>query len=290
MTPSWAFAMHGGAGVMSAESYVAEEEHMRTLLDRGAEMLARGRNAVDVVTEMVEALEASGLHVAGKGAGPNANGEYELDASIMDGRARSAGAVAALQGFVSPVRIARAVMQDTPHVMLAGKGASAFARAREFEEVGDPKAYYMPARSGLPGGGKTGVGTVGCVARDLLGNLAAATSTGGTKGKLPGRVGDSPIIGAGCWADQRVAISCTGLGEYFIRANVAADVSARVLYAKQKISDAAEGALEDMRKLGGDGGLIAVDAQCNIATPFTSPGMKRAWATSAGVREVKTFR
>ncbi|MES1158503.1 MAG: isoaspartyl peptidase/L-asparaginase [Terricaulis silvestris] len=281
--------MHGGAGAMARESYAQEEEHMRALLGEGAEMLARGRNAVDVVTEMVAALEASGLHVAGKGAGPNAVGEYELDASIMDGRARAAGAVAALQGFVSPVRIARTVMEDTPHVMLAGKGASAFARARGFEEVGDPGAYYTPARSGLPGEGKTGVGTVGCAARDLLGNLAAATSTGGTKGKLPGRVGDSPIIGAGCWADKRVAISCTGLGEFFIRANVAADVSARIAYAKQTLAEAAQGALDDMVKLGGDGGLIAVDAQCNIATPFTSPGMKRAWATSAGVREVKTF-
>src|SRR5262249_53922084 len=114
--------------------------------------------------------------------------------------------------------------------------------------------------------------------------------TGGTKGKLPGRVGDSPIIGAGCWADRRVAISCTGLGEYFIRANVAADVSARMAYAGQTLNYAPEGALKDMVKLGGDGGLIAIDAECNVATPFTSPGMKRAWATSAGIREVKTFR
>ncbi|HWA01578.1 MAG TPA: isoaspartyl peptidase/L-asparaginase [Caulobacterales bacterium] len=287
---NWALALHGGAGAMARESYEREEMHMRALLDDGVEMLSRGKNAVEVVTEMVAALEASGFHVAGKGAGPNAIGEYELDAAIMDGRARAAGAVAALQGFISPIRIARAVMEDTPHVMLVGNGAAAFARAREFPEVGDPVAYYTPARSGLPGEGKTGVGTVGCVARDLLGNLAAATSTGGIKGKLPGRVGDSPVIGAGCWADKRVAISCTGLGEFFIRANVAADVSARMAYARQTLEQATRGALDDMVKLGGDGGLIAVDAECNIATPFTSPGMKRAWATGTGIKEVKTFR
>src|SRR5262249_4129579 len=145
--------------------------------------------------------------------------------------------------------------------------------------------------SGLPGlHTQKNISTVGCVARDRDGRLAAGTSTGGVRNKLMGRVGDSPIIGAGCWADQRAAISCTGVGEYFMRANVAADVSARIAYARQTLSEAAAGALEDMRTLGGDGGLIAVDAAGEVVAPYTSQGMKRAWATSAGERVVKTFK
>ncbi len=285
VSPCWALALHGGAGAMAREVYQKEEAHMSALLSEGASMLERGQSALDVVTLMAEALEASGLHVAGKGAGPNAVGVYELDAAIMDGRARAAGAVAALEGFVSPIRIARAVMEETPHVMLAGHGAALFAQARGFERVEDPETYYTPARSGLPG-----VSTIGAVARDLAGRLAAATSTGGTKGKLPGRIGDSPIIGAGCWADQRAAISCTGIGEFFIRANVAADVSARMAYAGQTLADAATEALADMQALGGEGGLIAVNADGEVATPFTTAGMKRGYITSKGVKEVKTFR
>jgi L-asparaginase/beta-aspartyl-peptidase (threonine type) len=133
-------------------------------------------------------------------------------------------------------------------------------------------------------------GTIGAVARDKSGRLAAATSTGGIQGKMPGRVGDTPIIGAGCWADERAAVSCTGHGEYFMRVNAAADVSARIAYAGQTLEQAASGVIDDVCKLGGYGGLIAVDARGNVATPFASQGMKRAWATSAGIRDVKSFR
>jgi L-asparaginase/beta-aspartyl-peptidase (threonine type) len=134
------------------------------------------------------------------------------------------------------------------------------------------------------------MGTIGAVARDTQGRLAAATSTAGVRGKMHGRVGDTPIIGAGCWADNRAAVSCTGVGEYFMRVNAAADVSARIAYAKQSLADAAEAVIRDVAELGGPGGLIAVDAAGNIATPFNTQGMKRGIASSSGLREVKTFR
>jgi L-asparaginase / beta-aspartyl-peptidase len=285
MTATWALALHGGAGAIAERAYKQEEEHMAALLDQGAAMLTRGASALDVVTAMAEALEASGLHVAGKGAAPNAAGVVELDASIMSGETRAAGAVASLRGFISPVRAARAVMEQTPHVLLVGDGAAQFAAAQNLARVEDPKSYYTPAESGLPGSG-----TIGAVALDMSGKLAAATSTGGLGGKMPGRVGDAPLIGAGCWADRRAAVSCTGLGEYFIRVNAAADVSARIAYAKQSLKDAAAGVIEDVRELGGYGGLIAVDAQGNVAAPFASQGMKRGLASSSGLREVKTFQ
>ncbi len=284
MTGTWAIALHGGAGAIAERAYQREEEHMAALLDRGSAMLAKGMSALDVVTAMAGALEASGLHVAGKGAAPNAAGIVELDASVMDGATRMAGAVAALRGFISPVRVARGVMEKTSHVLLVGDGAAQFAANEAFERVEDPKTYYVPAESGLPG-----AGTIGAVALDTSGRLAAATSTGGLHGKMPGRVGDTPIIGAGCWADERAAVSCTGLGEYFMRVNAAADVSARIAYAGQTLEQAAAGVIDDVRKLGGYGGLIAVDRNGHVAAPFASQGMKRGLANAHGLREVKTF-
>jgi len=286
--PIWSLALHGGAGPTRDRTYEREEAHMAAVLDEGAAMLAGGVSALDVVEAMVRALEASGFHIAGKGAAANAVGVWELDAAIMDGAARKAGAVASLVGFESPIGVARAVMEKTPHVLMGGQGAAAFAAKHGLATV-EP-GYYTPAATRLVQPGELAHGTVGAVARDGEGRLAAATSTGGLLGKTAGRIGDTPLIGAGTWADKRVAVSCTGQGEYFIRANVAADVSARMAYAQQSIHAAAAGALADMAALGGDGGLIAVDADGAVAMPFVSEGMKRAVATSAGRREVKTFR
>lgn len=285
----WSLVLHGGAGPTRGRTYEAEETHMAQVLKRGADMLDSGATALDVVTAMVGELEESGLHVAGKGSSPNLKGEYELDAAIMDGTQRRAGGVAALVGFRSPIAVARALMETSSHVLLVGAGAAAFASDAGCERVEDPAGYYTPSITRSVEPGELAHGTVGAVARDIAGRLAAATSTGGLLNKTPGRVGDAPIIGAGTWADERVAVSCTGQGEYFMRAAVAADVSARVRYGKQTLAVACAGALADMESLGGDGGLIAVDAMGNVAAPYNSEGMKRGIATQAGRFEVTTF-
>lgn len=285
----WSLVLHGGAGPDPSIDYSQAESHMSGLLKRGAALLADGAHAVDVVAEMVRELEACGLHVAGRGSHPDRNGRFLLDAAIMDGETRSAGAVCALEGFLHPVEAARAVMQHTPHVLLAGEGAAAFARAHGLAAVEDARTYYTPAPAVMERLGEVAHGTVGAVARDVDGSLAAATSTGGLLNKTPGRVGDTPLIGAGTWADERIAVSCTGVGEYFIRTATAADVSARIRYGRQGLAQACERALEDVAFLGGEGGLIAVDVLGRVAMKFNTQGMKRGFVLSTGETEVKTF-
>jgi isoaspartyl peptidase/L-asparaginase-like protein (Ntn-hydrolase superfamily) len=281
-------AIHGGAGAMAGQAYAIELEHMRGLAEAGRDRLRAGASALDVVSETVQALEASGYYVAGRGASANSAGLYELDASIMSGPERRSGAVAALVGFASPIRAARAVMEQTPHVMLAGGGAAEFAAAQGLETVGPE--WFTPARvSEIKTRSAGGAGTVGCVALDETGALAAATSTGGTQGKLFGRVGDSPIVGAGVWADDGVAISCTGIGEYFVRSATAAQLAHRMRFAGQGVAEAADAALADVVALGGWGGLIAVSATGEIAMPFRSQGMKRAAAYPDGRVEALVF-
>jgi isoaspartyl peptidase/L-asparaginase-like protein (Ntn-hydrolase superfamily) len=269
--------IHGGAGPLRGGDYGREVVHMRGLIEAGRDRLHAGAPALEVVVETIVALEASGLYVAGRGASPNSQGLYELDASLMDGPTRRAGAVAALVGYASPILAARAVMERTPHVLLAGNGAAAFAADEGLEVIADPEAWFTRAGRGA---GKVAAelatGTVGCLALDKSGALAAGTSTGGVFGKLPGRVGDSPIPGAGVWADDGVAVSCTGAGEMFIRAAVAAQVAYRVKFGGETLGDAAGAALAEVAALGGEGGLIALTASGEVAMPYNSAGMKRA--------------
>lgn len=271
-----AFALHGGAGPVAGRDYGAVETHMRDLAADCQRRLADGAVAVDVVEHAVAELESSGLYVAGRGSAPNAAGYVEQDASIMDGATRMAGAVAAIVGVIHPVTVARQVMEHTPHVMLVGKGARAFAEQQGLGLVTDPEQYYV-----LPVGVhrretyEQKHGTVGAVALDQSGHLAAATSTGGTFGKLEGRVGDSPLVGAGTWADDEMAISFTGTGEHIIRAAGAIAVAQRYR-AGATAAAALAAVLADIRDLGGEGGAIVLTRRGEIVMDYNSQGMKRA--------------
>ncbi len=287
-TTDWAIALHGGADATPGREYSHVVAHMSDLLKTASNRLAAGETALDVAEFAVRELEASGHHIAGKGASPNQDGIWELDAAIMDGTTRAAGAVSALVGFLSPIAVARDLLAETP-VLLAGRGAAGFAAAKGHARIHDPQAYYDPSvKEALPPNA-AGHGTVGAVVRDTSGRLAAATSTGGLLNKTPGRVGDSPIIGSGTWADESVAVSCTGEGEYFMRIAAAASVAARVKYGGEALADAAGGVVGEITRLGGRGGLISVDHAGNIALPYNSKGMKRAAADSNGRFEVKIF-
>jgi isoaspartyl peptidase/L-asparaginase-like protein (Ntn-hydrolase superfamily) len=285
-----AFALHGGAGAVADRNYDSVEEHLRNLSKECAALLANGRSALDVVETAVVEMEMSGMYVAGRGSAPNTAGYVELDASIMHGPSREAGAVAALPGFESPVQIARGVMEKTPHVLLAGLGAQAFARDNAYAEVSDPDNYYVvPVGVTVDDISNSGVhGTVGAVALDRSGALAAATSTGGTFGKLEGRVGDTPLIGPGTWADDDIAISCTGTGEHIIRAGGAVSIAC-AFKSGVKLETAVNNMLDEVKRLGGDAGIIAVTRDLGIATLYNSDGMKRASVSTKQALQVATF-
>jgi L-asparaginase/beta-aspartyl-peptidase (threonine type) len=261
-------------------SAARELEYCAALEDcvfRGYTILQKGGPALDAVTAAVVALEDCPLFNAGRGAVFNADGEHEMDAAVMDGATLKAGAVAAVRRIRNPVLAARAVMERTPHVLLAGEGAERLAKAHGIALA--PREYFFTQErhEALKKRLKSHHGTVGAVALDAHGHLAAATSTGGYTGKLPGRIGDSPLVGAGTWAeDATCAVSGTGLGEAFIRAAVAHDIAARMRYFGQPLARASAAALRNVARLGGDGGLVAVDRRGNIAMPFNSEGMYRA--------------
>ena len=273
--------LHGGAGVTPGRDYHRVERHLLALATACAALLADGMSALDTVERAVRDMEESGMYVAGRGSAPNAAGPVELDASIMDGARFRAGGVCAARDLRNPVSAARLVLERSDHVLLAGEGAVAFALAQGEQQIVDPAHYYV-VPEGVELNELSGVetlhGTVGAVALDRDGRLAAATSTGGLFGKAAGRVGDTGIAGLGTWADDAVAVSCTGIGEAFMLAGGAGDVAARMRYGAASLDDAAAALLARVAALGGDGGLIAVDARGHIAMPFNSGGLKRAWA------------
>jgi isoaspartyl peptidase/L-asparaginase-like protein (Ntn-hydrolase superfamily) len=285
----WALALHGGAGPVAGRDYSATEKHLGELAAACREGLEGGQSSLDVVEFAVSEMETSGLYVAGRGSAPNSAGYVELDASIMSGPTRAAGAVAALRDVVNPVTVARGVMEKTPHVLLAGAGALAFAKRSDYRLVEDPASWYrLPVgvlREELAGGAH---GTVGAVALDTTGALAAATSTGGTFGKLEGRIGDTPLVGAGTWADDDVAISCTGVGERIIRAGGAVSIAMR-FRAGMPLEDAVDELLDEVAHLGGDAGVIAVTSRGEIVMRYNSGGMKRASVSASTDIESATF-
>jgi L-asparaginase / beta-aspartyl-peptidase len=305
--PMISIAIHGGAGVISRASMTAENERayradLERALDAGYAVLDKGGTSLDAVVAAVKILEDSPLFNAGKGAVFSHAGDNELDAAIMDGATQKAGAVAGVKHVKNPIELARMVMERTPHVLLAGEGAEEFALEQGMPLV--PGSYFYTERrwKQLEEAQKAErtaslqedigyFGTVGAVARDKRGNLAAATSTGGTTNKRWGRIGDSPIIGAGTYADNATcAVSATGSGEYFMRAVVAHEICARVRLAGVSAAQAAHDVIHGkLAEIGGDGGVIVVDRQGGLAMEFNTEGMFRGARDSSGRRETAIY-
>jgi beta-aspartyl-peptidase (threonine type) len=302
--PKYALVIHGGAGVVSRASLLPDQETLirsglSTALTAGERILQEGGSALDAVVASVTSLEDCPWFNAGRGSVLNRNGICEMDAAVMEGHQHRAGAVASVHRIRNPIQGARAVMERSPHVLLCGEGADQLAadsglaleptsyfvtegRRKQWERITGQLNQKLPSPESSLWSleRKTDAfGTVGAVALDAAGNLAAATSTGGLAGKTPGRVGDSPLIGAGTYADNATcAISGTGHGEHFIRQVLAHDVAARIRYAGQPLQQAAHEAIhQELSRRGGDGGLIGVNVQGEIVMPFNTSGMYRAW-------------
>lgn len=289
----WSLAIHGGAGAARDDGpderrVEAVRAALAEVLAAGAAMLAAGAESLDVVEDAVRRLEDSPLFNAGKGAVFNAHGEHELDASIMDGKDLRAGAVGNVRGIKNPIALARLIMDRSPHVLLQGAGAQAFATAHGVPLVGPDYFWteerwnaFKEARLRASSRGVRDLGTVGAVALDGHGNLAAATSTGGVTNKLPGRVGDSAVIGAGTYASNAsCAVSCTGHGESFIRATVARDICALVEYTKLSARKAAETVIQRrLAQVGGKGGVIVVARDGAVACVFNTEIMYHGFVT-----------
>lgn len=302
-------AIHGGAGTLVKGMMTPEKEKqyradLEKALDAGYEALATGKSAIDAVEIAVKELENSPLFNAGRGSVFTADETHEMDASIMDGKTLNAGAVSLISGIKNPIALARDVMDKSEHVFLAGNGALQFAkkqgysleqddyfyddfRHQQWLEIKDSDSFQLDHAAKKD----SKFGTVGAVACDANGNIAAATSTGGMTNKRFGRIGDSPIIGAGNYANNETcAVSCTGSGEYFIRGVVAYDVACLIEHKGYSLQKAADEVInERILKIGGDGGLIAVNSKGEIAMPFNTEGMYRGCRNSDGMKEISIY-
>lgn len=287
-------ALHGGAGDPGPDGGDHEPHGaaLRRIAERGRDRLAAGDDAVDVVEHVVAQLEDCPLFNAGVGAALNADGIPELDAAIMDGSTRAFGAVTGVSRIRNPVRLARTMMDRGPHILMFGAGAERYGREMGLDRV-DPAYFIIPwrvqqlrqaqARGAIVLDHDPAFGTVGAVARDTRGRLAAATSTGGLTNKRPGRIGDSPVPGAGTYADDRsLAVSCTGTGESFLRACYGQQVHSRMVYGGESLLVACEAALADVKSCGGRGGCIAISRAGEVALPFNTHLMYRAWTDTSG--------
>ena len=307
MSSAFALALHGGAGTilksqMSPALEAAYRLGLEQALDAGYEVLKQGGSSLEAVETSIICLENCELFNAGKGSVFNSEGVHQMDAALMEGASKRAGAVGAVVGIKNPIRLARAVMEQSSSVMLVGSGAEDFGRSIGLEFM-EPGYFYTDQRYSqwqvakaentisLDHSAKK-MGTVGAVALDIHGNLAAGTSTGGMTNKAVGRVGDSPIIGAGTYADNATcAVSCTGHGELFMRAVVGHDIACLMEYKGLSLAEACDTLVHDkLITLGGEGGLIALDVRGNIALPFNSEGMYRAFRHSGGASKIKIYK
>ncbi|MFC3199849.1 isoaspartyl peptidase/L-asparaginase family protein [Parapedobacter deserti] len=293
----YVLVIHGGAGTIQKSDMTPEREQayratLEEALRTGHKLLQQGSSSLDAVEATIHVLEDSPLFNAGKGAVFTHDGHNELDASIMDGHSGQAGAIAGVRTVRHPISAARAVMEKTEHVLLSGAGADRFAAENGLEIV-EPSYFHTPERwqslqevlkqdSLKATGNDSKFGTVGCVALDQKGRLAAGTSTGGMTNKRYGRVGDSPIIGAGTYANESVGVSCTGWGEFYIRHVVAHDVAALMAYKGLGVAEATEAVIAKVDKAGGDGGIIALDREGRMSMSFNTAGMYRGAITSSG--------
>jgi beta-aspartyl-peptidase (threonine type) len=300
---TWTLVIHGGAGKLDSEMVSPEQDSgaragLSRALDAGSAVLAGGGSALDAVEAAVRVLEDDRHFNSGRGAVFTHDGTLELDAAIMDGRTRTAGAVAAATTTRNPVGLARAILDDGRHVFLAGRGADAFSREHDLPQA-DADWFATDERrrqfAELQASGDTfdvdmKYGTVGAVACDTHGHVAAATSTGGVTGKRWGRIGDTPVIGAGTFADDRAcAVSCTGSGEFFLRVGVGHEIAARVRLAGESLQVAADAVLAEVKALGGTGGVIVAGSGGDMAWGFNTVGMYRGTASSAGSRTVAIY-
>ena len=303
-TTKYALVIHGGAGVMDQKSMTPEIQSMylnvlNQVLSVGDSVLSHGGTSMDAVEKVIVIMEDSPLFNAGKGAVFTHDGLVELDASVMEGQSLKAGAIAAVRDIKNPIKVARAVMEKSEHVLLNGLGASQFAKEQGFTPVDNSYFYTEKRRQSLQELLKQEReatindkhGTVGCVALDSYGNIAAGTSTGGMTNKKYGRIGDSPIIGAGTYANNETGgFSCTGHGEYYIRLGFSRDISALMEYKKLSVQEACREEVGKLTKLAGTGGVIGLDKNGNIAMEFNTEGMFRGYIKSDGEKEVAIFK